>query len=52
MKEDVLTVEESVKTECEWHGHRLIAHHWHDTVDGYQRCANCKRVREKPIEEK
>lgn len=52
MKERVLAVEEAEKTECEWHGHRLMNHQWHDTVDGYQRCANCKHLRDKPKEEK
>jgi len=48
LSETVLTVEESERTPCEWYGKSLIKHHWHDTVDGYQRCANCKHVRETP----
>lgn len=45
----VLTVEASVEVKCDWRGHSLYNHQWHDTVDGYQRCANCKLVREKPL---
>lgn len=43
--EPILSFKESENVPCTWYGRNLIKHHWHDTVDGYQRCANCKQVR-------
>lgn len=49
--EKIYSVAESKELRCTWYGRDLIRHHWTDTVDGYQRCVNCKNVRVKPEEE-
>lgn len=46
--EKIYSVEESDTLPCTWYAVSLFRHHWVDTVDGYQRCANCKNVRVKP----
>ncbi len=32
---------------CEWYGRNVGPHSWVDTVDGHQRCQNCKYERPK-----
>jgi hypothetical protein len=44
----VLSLAESENMPCDWKGHRMLKHQWHDTADGFQRCANCKHVRTHP----
>jgi hypothetical protein len=44
----VLSLAEFENMPCDWKGHRMLKHQWHDTADGFQRCANCKHVRTHP----